>query len=83
MPKRSQRKWLDRQWEIYQAEASTECRTCQGRVHGDCSDQCRYYPATAQEVDNSSLAASESGWVPTRWRLWEGPTGPPVAAESE
>ncbi len=82
MPKKPRRKGIDLQWKIYRTEALAECQICRGRTYGDCSYQCRYYLATAQEVDRSTMAAEESGWSPARWRLWEGPTEPPAAAES-
>lgn len=39
--------WLESQCEELRWEAFAECQRCRGREHGDCSDQCRYWGATA------------------------------------
>ena len=36
-------------------EALAECERCQGRVHGDCCQACRYWSLTATEAERRAV----------------------------
>lgn len=54
---------------------ATECELCRGREHGDCSDECRYFAATATAGEMEAARRAHADWVPRRSREWLGPTG--------
>lgn len=53
--------------------ALAECRICQGRIHGDCSDECRYFELTASEKEMSEAYAARHNARHANLPGWIGP----------
>jgi hypothetical protein len=56
-------------------EAVEECAACQGRAHGDCSDECRYWLATATEAEIEEAIGARCEAKP-KARPWAGARAP-------
>lgn len=65
-------------------EGRNECRKCDGRSHGDCSDGCRwFYVLASPEEKAPRKVAKKRKWRGTYGRetehskatVWRGPTG--------
>lgn len=67
--------WLEQELAAFREEAREECARCQGREHGDCSFQCRYFLETASEAELEEFKRQGATFVPGKSRLWGGPRG--------
>jgi len=68
--------WVEQQIAEIQREAREECARCQGRQFKDCSDQCRYFWATATESEKEESRRHSANVKPRIGRPWEGPVQP-------
>ena len=46
------------------ASAQAECRRCQGRRYGDCSDQCAFWALTASPGELEEVRRVGATWKP-------------------
>lgn len=72
-----------------------ECERCQGRKHGDCSDQCQFYHysyRSADAAESATRGASPLGSLPKRLfrfvhhgelRCFERPHDEPAKSQAE
>ena len=54
---------LRRDFRRYQEEAREECRRCDGRAQGDCSDQCLMFAMTASNAEIEEAARRNADYT--------------------
>ena len=54
-------------------EAREECARCQGRQHGDCYPECRYWGVTATRAEREAARRQSGAKAVRSVRPWTGP----------